>query len=442
MKKWALLSVFLLGSNARADDWPQWMGPQRDNIWREKGILEKFPKEGPNVLWRAEVGGGYAGPAVAEGKVFVTDFITKDNVKVDNFARKPNDGTERVLCLDEKTGKELWKYEYPVRYAISYPAGPRCTPEYRTGKVYNLGAEGNLVCLDAATGKVIWSHDLKAEYKTKSALWGYAGHPLIDGKKLITLVGGNGSHVAAFDIETGKEIWKARTSPANPGDGGQGYSPPTIIQSGGTRQLIVMAPNAVTSLDPETGKEFWTTPYEATNNSIIMTPLVFGDYLFVGGYLNKNLLLKLNKEKPGVEVVWKDKQKYGISPLNVQPMLVDNVIYGMDSNGTTYAVEMPSGKRLWETAQPVATSETDRPAPCATAFIVKNEDRYFFFTEKGELVIGKLSPKGYEEIDRTKLLTPTNNAFGHDVLWCAPAYANKHIYVRNDKEIICVDLSK
>ncbi len=429
----ATIMALLLGAaSARGDDWPQWMGPKRDNVWREDGVIEKFPTGGPKILWRAPVGGGYAGPAVSGGRVFVADYVTTADVRVDNFGRKEFTGTERILCLDEKTGKEIWKHEYPVKYSISYPAGPRCTPTVHDGTVYTLGAEGNLFAFEAATGKVVWSHDLKTEYNTKSALWGYAAHPLIDGKKLITLVGGEGSHVVAFDKDTGKEIWRAETQRE------QGYSPPVIIDAGGTRQLIVTGPYAVRSLDPETGSRLWTTPYEADNGAIIMTPVQSGDYLYLGGFQSKNLLLKLAKNKPAVEVVWKNKKDAGLSPINVQPFLDKGILYGYGGDGTLYAVELPSGERLWDTGGPVG----EKPVQSGTAFIIRHANRYFFFTETGYLAIGTLTSKGYEELDRTKLLDPTNNAFGRKVVWCPPAFANKHIYVRNDKELICVDLSK
>jgi len=253
--------------SAQAEDWPQWMGPGRDNVWRETGMVDSFPEGGPPILWRAKVAGGYAGPAVADGKVYVADYVTEGNVKVPNWDRQEFTGVERVLCLDEATGQELWKHEYPVKYTIACPAGPRCTPAVHDGKVYTLGAEGNLCCLDAATGSVVWSKDLHSEYQTKSALWGYAGSPLVDGNRLICVVGGEGSHAVAFDLATGKEVWRALTSPE------QGYSPPTIIDAGGVRQLLLLRPNAVTSVNPETGQEYWSVPYEATGNSIIMSPV-------------------------------------------------------------------------------------------------------------------------------------------------------------------------
>src|SRR5688500_3211063 len=124
----ALVLATLTPLSTHADNWPHWMGPGHDNIWREEGVLERFPAGGPKILWRTPVAGGYAGPAVADGRVFLMDLVTSDNVKIDNFERKASTGAERVLCLDEATGEILWKHEYPVEYKISYPAGPRCTP--------------------------------------------------------------------------------------------------------------------------------------------------------------------------------------------------------------------------------------------------------------------------------------------------------------------------
>ena len=196
-------------SAVSADDWPQWMGPQRDNVWREDGLLEKFPAGGPKVLWSTPVAGGYSGPAVSGGKVCITDYVTADNVKVDNFDRREFSGTERIHCLDEATGKVLWTHEYPVKYSISYPAGPRCTPVMHEGLVYALGAEGHLFCLSTDSGKVVWSHDLKKEYSTTAPLWGYSAHPLIDGDNLLTLAGGEGTHIVALNRLTGQEVWRS-----------------------------------------------------------------------------------------------------------------------------------------------------------------------------------------------------------------------------------------
>lgn len=431
---WSLSAVWLLvacdSKTAGADDWPQWMGPQRDNVWRESGLLEEFPENGPRVVWRTPVAGGYAGPAVVDGKVFVADYVSGEDVKVANFERNEITGVERILCLNQQTGEEIWKHEYPVEYSISYPAGPRCTPAVHQGRVYTLGAEGHLFCLDIDSGEVVWSKHFPQDYGAKTALWGYASSPLVYEDKLLCVVGGEGSHAVAFDLKTGEEIWKAITA------ADQGYSPPTIIEAAGVKQLILLRPDAVTSVNPDTGEEYWSQPYNATSGSIIMSPVKMENYLYVGGFNNQSLMLKLSEEEPASEIVWGNKNKRGLSPINVQPIVTGDIMYGF-TGGQLMAVNFPDGERLWETPAPVS----ERPVGSGTAFIVRQGDRYWLFNEKGEIIIARLSPSGYEEIDRAKVIEPTNTAFGRDVVWCMPAFADKKMVVRNDEECICVDLS-
>jgi outer membrane protein assembly factor BamB len=426
------LVVAALAGAARGDDWPQWMGPRRDNVWREEGVVAAFPPAGPQVLWRTTVAGGYAGAAVADGRVFVHDYVTDADVKVANFERKPSTGTERVLCLDEATGKVVWKHEYPVTYTIAYPAGPRCTPTVHGGRVYTLGAEGDLLCLDVATGKVVWSRDLKRDYATKAALWGWASHPLVDGDRLVCVVGTDVAHAAAFDLATGKEIWRTGTATE------QGYVPPSIIEAAGVRQLVLAKPDGIYAVEPETGKRLWETPYNADNGSIIMTPVRVGEHLYIGGYQNKNLLVKLRADAPGVDVVWRNRPKQGIAAVNVQPFVADGLVYGFHESGELRAMRIPEGDFAWRGGGPLGA----RPQGSGTAFITRQADRYFLFTETGDLVIARLTPAGYEELSRCHLLEPTNVAFGRDVVWCPPAYANRSIVVRSDREVIRVSLAE
>ncbi|MBC8354722.1 MAG: PQQ-binding-like beta-propeller repeat protein [Planctomycetes bacterium] len=423
----------MLGTKSlNAEDWPHWMGPHRNNVWAESGILESFPEQGPKVLWRTPIAGGFSGPAVANRRVFITDYVTSDNVKVANFKRNSFTGVERVLCLDERSGEILWQHEYAVKYSISYPSGPRCTPIVDDDEVYTLGAEGDLICFAATTGEVKWSKNLPDAYNTKTGLWGYAAHPLVDGERLITLAGGDGSHTVALDKMTGKEIWRSGTASE------QGYAPPTIISYAGVRQLILFSPDHVRGVNPETGAEFWSVPYEASNGSTIMSPVRCGKYLYVAGFSQRSLLLELTSDKPGANEVWRNRRKDALSPVNVQPFFADGVLYGFDQSGDFAALALPSGKRLWTTSQPLA----DRGQDSGTAFLVKHQDRYWMFTEHGELIIAELDKDGFRELDRTKVIEPSNVAYGRDVVWSMPAFANRHAYIRNDDEIICVDLSK
>jgi outer membrane protein assembly factor BamB len=430
-----VLPCLLLTSLAfplQADDWPHWMGPTRDNIWQEKEILEKFPEDGLKPLWKTKIGGGYGGPAVAKGRIYLGDFLSDVDLKAEVYERGSNKGIERVLCLDEKTGQILWKHEYPCTYTISFPNGPRCTPAVSEGKVYMVGAEGNLTCLDAESGKRIWSKDFKQDYGAKTPLWGFAGHPYIDGQKVICMVGGEGACVVAFDKATGKELWKALTARE------PGYGSPSIIESAGVRQLLVWHSDSVNSLDPETGKRYWFVPLKPTNGASIMAPMKVGDHLFVGGYDGVCKTYKLLKDKPGVEEIWTGDRRKGLYPINAQPIAIGEHLYGCCAKGELRCMEITSGKRLWSTLDPI----NDKGAQCATVFPYKNHDRFFLFTDLGELIIANLTPKGYEEISRTKIIEPTSRASGRDVVFSAPAFANRNMYVRNDKEIVGVSLAK
>lgn len=429
----AVIAAWILTSPVRADDWPQWMGPQRDNVWREKGILDTFPKDGPKVLWRVPVRNGYSGPAVADGLVYVTDFVPATDVEdKDNFNRAKFAGVERVLCFDAKKGELKWKHEYPCTYNVSYPNGPRCTPNVDAGKVYTLGAEGNLFAFEAKTGKVLWSVDFKKAYGVTSPLWGFAAHPLIDGDRIVCLVGGEGSIAVAFDKNTGKEIWKNLTAKE------PGYSPPVLVQAGGAKQLLIWHPESINSLNPETGKVYWSVKQPTVNGTSIMAPRVLGDQLFIGAWQRKGLLLKLDADKPGAKPVWKGDRDNAVYPVNNTPFLENGHIYGVCTDGELRCVDLKTGDRVWESYKPVAGKLTQS----GTAHLVKHDDRFFIAAETGHLIIAKLTPKGYDEVSRWQMLTPTSKAFGRQVMWAHPAFAQQCVFARNDKELICVSLAK
>ncbi len=438
-----LLAVLALSSGAlHADDWPQWLGPRRDGVWREKGILKSFPAEGPRVRWRTPLGGGYAGPAVAEGKVVVTDRTlgTGERNPDNPFAQKPIKGTERILCLDEASGKILWKHEYPCRYEIQYPVGPRTTPVIAGGKVFALGAMGDLFCLELASGKVLWAKNFPKDYEAPVQVWGFASSPLLDGNKLICLVGGRGSAVVAFDKDTGKELWRSMTAPI-------GYCPPMIYEVGGKRQLIIWDADAINGLDPETGKRLWSQRFLVKAALSIPTPRLEGDRLFITSFYNGSIMLKLDAEKPAT-VLWKGKgrgerpdQTSDLHAIMCTPVFKGEYIYGVCSYGELRCIKAADGERVWMSLKATG-SQTEPIERWANAFIVAHEDRYFLFNEKGDLIIAKLSPKGYDEVSRAHLIEPTGMVQGRKMLWSHPAFANKCVYVRNDKEIICVSLEE
>jgi outer membrane protein assembly factor BamB len=434
-----LLLLVVAGSVLHADDWPQWLGPGRDSVWREDGLLEKFPADGPVVRWRVPLGAGYTGPAVAEGRVYMVDRRQADGPKPGNpFSRGQIPGSERVVCFAEGDGKLLWEHEYDCPYTVSYPGGPRATPTVSGGKVYALGAEGNLKCFDAATGKEIWEHDFKKDFAIKTPMWGFAGHPLIDGRKLICLVGGQGSVAVAFDKDTGKELWRALSAEE------PGYAPPIIYEAGGQRQLLIWHPKALNSLDPETGAVHWTERVQARSGLSVAQPRKLGDLLFITSFYNGSTMFRFAADKPAVTKLWQtkkpsEKETEHLHSIIATPFLEGGYIYGVCSYGQLRCLKAETGERVWET---FAATTGGGPVRWANAFLVKNGDRFFLANENGDLIIAKLSSRGYEEISRTHLLDPTNTDPGRPVVWSHPAFANRSVFARNDRELVCVSLAK
>lgn len=460
MHRLALAALLLLPALAPADDWPQWLGKDRDGVWKETGLLDKFPKGGPKKLWTAKVGAGYAGPAVADGKVFVTDRTLDEGQKTPDggFTNPEVGGGERVLCLDAKTGKELWKHEYPCKYKVQYSSGPRCTPTVDGELVYTLGTMGDLRCLKVKDGELVWKKNFMTDYKAPVPVWGFSSHPLVDGDLLICLVGGSDDRlVVAFDKKTGEQKWAAEKAA-----GDLGYCPPMIYTFGKTRTLVVWHPKAVFGLDPVTGKRLWKHDFESRSGLTAPTPRKVGDdKLFVTSFYNSGLMLKITDDKAAVE--WKGKgksEKPGdtdtLHSIMSTPVVKDGHIYGVCSYGELRCLKADTGERVWMDMKatrgrytPKEVAEKEEPNNAqpwnerwGLAFLVPNGDRFFLFNEQGELIIAELSPKGYEEIDRAAILEPTNKMSGHKVVWMHPAFADKKCFARNDAELVCVDLAK
>ncbi len=438
----ALCLVFCLCAPARADDWPGWLGPRRDGVWRETGLLDKLPAGGPKVLWRVPLGAGYSGPAVVGDRVYVMDRESPRGLPNDADPQRGTlPGTERVLCLDAATGKIVWKHEYDCPYArISYPTGPRTTPSVHAGKVYALGTMGDLHCLDAATGKVVWSKKLTDAYKTKPPVWGYSASPLIEGDKLIVLAGGDGSAVVALDLATGNQVWKALTATE------VCYAPPVIVDAAGRRQVVTFFDQSVNGIDPATGKELWSLDYPADPAAVqrpavsIAMPRASGDRVFVSCFYHGPLMAKLTAT--GAEVAWRGasnnpQKPDGLHAVMASPWFDGRYIYGTGGFGELSCIDAATNKTLWTTTQPLGVEK----AFCGTTFIVPQGDRFVLFTDAGDLILAKLSPKGYEELSRAHLIDPSQTARGRTVVWSHPAFAERCIFARNDKEMICASLA-
>ena len=425
----------LAASVGRAEDWPEWRGKGRKGEWNETGILEVFPPEGLKVKWRTPLRSGFAGPAVAGGRVYLADFT---------YTQQPR-GVERSLALDETTGKVLWTREWPVNYtglATTYATGPRTTPTVDADRVYFFGAMGALVCLRTADGSVLWQRDLVRDFDAQVPVWGMAGTPLVDGSRVYCLAGGtNNAKVVAFDKRTGREVWRALASDSEPG-----YSSPMLVEAGGRKQLIQWHSRGVASLDPETGRLFWELPFEARLGLAVATPVASGLRLLVSAFFNGSMMMELDDSRPAARVAWRGKSDSeitsdGLHALIAAPVIDGDYIYGICSYGQLRCLDARTGRRVWETL-----AVTGEKARWAAAHIVRNGDRYFINNDRGELIIARLRPERYQEISRTKLIEPTSNSGNRRaagaVNWSHPAYANRHIFARNDQEILCASLER
>jgi outer membrane protein assembly factor BamB len=421
-----------------AADWPQWMGVQRDGVCREKGVVQAFPKNGLPVRWRAKIGPGYAGPAVSEGSVFVLDRVAAPagDAKKEKGAALP--GKERLVCLEARTGKLRWQQEWDAAYGIDYGSGPRATPTVHEGRVYVLGAEGALRCHAAADGAVLWTKDLKSAYQCSSPTWGFAAAPLVEGGMLLCLVGGKGSACVAFDRLSGKELWKAGTV-SQPG-----YCPPVVAAHHGKKDVILWTGDAILGLALRDGAELWKIPWSIRYGVSIAGPRQQGDTVLISSYWSGCKMLRLQANGSTPEIVWEtekesDTRTTHLNALLCTPMPENGYFYGVCSQGHLRCLKWENGERRWETL----AATTGQPVTWGTAFLTKIGDsgnRWFLFNEKGELILAELSPDGYREISRQRLLEPDNRDCGRPVVWSHPAYADRAVFARNDSEIVCAEI--
>lgn len=416
MMAWLIFASLLLASYA--DDWTQWRGANRDGVWNETSILRSFPHDGLKVRWRAPMGPGWSSPIVAQGRVYVTDSeLTRPKAR------------ERIHCFDEASGKVFWTHAYEVDYPEwafeqAQGGGPRATPIVADGRIYSLGGVGHLCCLDARTGDAIWKRNLAADYQVKE-FTGITGSPLIEGNLLIMCIGGKpAACVVAFDKATGKEVWRALDEPP-------GYSSPIVITAGGTRQLIVWTGASVTSLNVATGESFWREKFVTVSEYAVSTPVQFGELLLVGG-----LMFKLDADKPAASVLWPESKSSKSRVLsNVSTAMIrDGHVYSARSSGHLVCLDARSGRQLWETDKVTGLQSG------ANIQLTANGDSVLLFNDRGELIRARLTPAGYDEISRVALIEPTSPFAGRKVAWPPPAYANRHVFVRNDKELVCASL--
>jgi len=417
-KTWAVIAFCVLSaSRAHADDWWQWRGPNRDGVCRENGLLANFPPGKLKARWKVPVGTGFSTPVVAEGRVYVSDaeLILPT-------------GRERILSFDERTGDRQWVYTYDPSYPKwaldgTNPICPRATPVVENGRLYSLGILGHLVALDAKTGSVFWKHDLAKEFSGHQEC---TGSPLVEGDVVIVSIGARpDACVIAFDKQSGKRIWSALNEAAS-------FSSPIIASVGDSRQLIVWTQQWITALHPATGKVVWRQRLNTSGDFAVPTPVQQGDKLLVGG-----LMLKLDPKGGAPSVLWPTSEPVTARLFSntSTPVLDGDYVYTAKSTGEFMCLEAATGKEVWKTDKVTALRKG------ASAQITPNGDSVFVYNDRGELIRVRLSPNGYQELSRTSLIEPTFLWFGAKYAWAPPSFANGHVFVRNDRELLCISLA-
>jgi outer membrane protein assembly factor BamB len=419
------IGLCVLALAASGDEWPQWRGPHRDGVWKETGLVEKFARPQLEIRWSAPLSNGYSGPTVAGGRVYVTDRVTEPKQQ------------ERVHCFDWQTGHELWTHAYDAAYGgIGYPDGPRASVTIDEGRAYSMGAIGHFFCLDAAKGTVLWSKDLDKEYQIRMPIWGIASAPLVEQGLVIVHIGGSDNAcLVAFDKRTGQERWRAL--PDRPS-----YSPPIMVDQAGKRVLVCWTGDRVVGLDPQSGKLYWEFASPPRQMPIaIPTPVVRKDMLLLTNFYDGSLMLRLASDRLAVEKVWQrrgqnERSTDALQSIISTPIMLGEYVYGVDSYGELRCLDAKTGDRIWESQEAVPK------ARWATIHFVVNGDRVWMFTERGQLIIARLSPKGYEEISRAQLIQPTRGQLGErgGVCWAHPAFAYGHVFARSDTELVCANL--
>lgn len=427
-----ILCHFAFNACVAADDWPQWRGPNRDGRWHERGLIKTFPDSGLQPRWKVEIGPGYSGPTVVDQRVYLTDRQTEP------------EQAERVLCFDAADGQLLWQHRYLCEYRISYEAGPRAAVTVDDGQAFALGAMGHLHCLNAQNGEVLWKRDLNSEFQiqrndrseSRMPIWGIAAAPLIHDDVVILHIGGrDGACVVALQRSDGSEVWRALDDRAQ-------YTAPIVVRQAGQDVVVVWTGDSVAGLDPRSGKVHWRHVMTPINLPIgVATPIAHDGHVFVTSFYDGALMLKLLEDRLAVDEVWRargrsEKDTDALHSIISTPIWLGDHIYGVDSYGELRCLEAATGKRVWE-------DKTATPrARWSTIHFVQNDDRTWMFNERGELIIAKLSPAGFQEISRAKLIEPTRLQLNRrdGVCWSHPAFAGGHVFARSDEVLVCASL--
>ncbi len=415
-RRFSLLSaVWLLAacSQGYSADWPQWRGPQQDGVCTETGLLQKWDKDGPPLVWKASgLGNGYSSVSVADGRIFSMGAIK---------------GSQHLVALDQKTGDVLWTAE------VGGGGGSNCTPTYDDGLVYALGTKGDLVCVDAKNGELQWRKNFGQDFGGQMMSgWGYSESPLIDGDHLVCTPGAQDAAIAALDKKTGETVWKASIPDlGRRGRDGAGYSSIVIAEVGGLRQYVQMMGRGVIGVAAKDGRFLWGYNRVANGTANIPTPIVKDNYIFCSsGYGTGSALLKLTEDNGKIDV----EEVYFLNGRTLQNhhggmVRVGDYIYcgHGHNNGFPVCVEMMTGKIMWNPG---------RGPGSGSAAIVYADGQLYFRYENRVMALIEASPKAYKLNGVFELPTHESRSWPH------PVISDGKLYLRAGGDLLCYDVKQ
>jgi outer membrane protein assembly factor BamB len=404
----SLLLLLLCAVAGHAGDWPQWLGPSRDASSPEP--VSPW-KEAPRVVWRHKVGEGNSSPIVANGRVFV-------------LARPADKDDEEMLALDAEKGAVLWQKSYQrASFKSLYGNGPRATPAASDGKVYSFGITGVLTCFDAEKGTILWQVDTLKEFHAKNLYFGMACSPLVHGDGVLVNIGAAGASLVAFDRNKGSVLWKSQDDRAS-------YSSPIGFRQADREQAVFLTQQGVVSLNPSEGHLFWRFPLVDQLLESSTTPVRAGDVLMASSITYGSVGLKLEAKggRPAATQLWK---KDGLTCYFSTPVAVGTdylyVVTGtkppaLFNQADLHCIEAQTGKELWRKPK-VGTYHA--------SLLRTGNNKLLMLEEPGNLVLLDPNPKLYRELARSKVCGET---------WAHPALADGKLYVRDNREVICLEL--
>ena len=400
---WATLVALMMQTEAA--DWPQWLGPNRDGISPEKGLMQEWPENGPKRVWLFENAGiGYSGPAVVDGKLYIMGA---------------RNGTEYLLALDAEKGEELWAAEIGELLKNDWGDGPRGTPSVSGDRVYTLGGQGTLVCASLADGKIIWKKNMK-EFGGEVPNWGYTESVLVENGRVYCTPGGDKGALIALDVKTGELVWQSKdfAVPAH-------YSSIISADHNGTRQLIQLTEKKLAGIKAADGSVLWTSDWPG-RTAVIPTPIYHDGHVYITtGYGVGCKLVKIGNNNP--QDVYENKV---MKNHHGGVVLVDGHIYGHSDGVGWVCQNFMSGDEVWaeeEKLKKGAVSAADGRLYCL------EED-------SGTVALIEPSPEGYKEHGRFTLQPQSSQRSRRGKIWTHPVIADGKLYLRDQELLFCFDI--